>query len=83
MTTGGDTGEDTGGDTGGEVEVRRAQPYEARKVYLCPGCNQDIAVGLGHLVVVPTRTPELRRHWHHACWQHRANRRPGRPNPRR
>ena len=52
MTTGGDTGEDTGGDTGGEVEVRRAQPYEARKVYLCPGCNQDIAVGLGHLVVV-------------------------------
>ena len=68
----------TGGEeVGEEVEVRRVQPYQAVKVYLCPGCNQDIVVGLGHLVVVPVAAPDLRRHWHHACWQFRATRRPG------
>jgi hypothetical protein len=61
-----------------EVEVRRVQPYEATKTYLCPGCNQDIRPGDGHLVVVPREAPDLRRHWHHACWEHRARRRPGR-----
>jgi hypothetical protein len=61
-----------------DVEVRRVQPYEATKTYLCPGCNQDIGVGLGHLVVVPSDAPDLRRHWHHACWQYRTRRRPGR-----
>ena len=61
-----------------ELEIRRVQPYQARKAYLCPGCNQDIAEGLGHLVVVPRAAPELRRHWHHPCWAQRANRRPGR-----
>jgi hypothetical protein len=60
-----------------EVEIRRVQPYQARKPYLCPGCNQDIATGLGHLVVVPLVAPELRRHWHHPCWIHRRSRRPG------
>lgn len=63
---------------GEEPEVRRVQPYQARKAYLCPGCNQDIAEGLGHLVVVPRTAPELRRHWHHSCWTHRRHRRPGR-----
>lgn len=61
-----------------DVEVRAVQPYEARKAYLCPGCNQEIAVGLGHVVVVPREAADLRRHWHHACWAHRARRRPGR-----
>ena len=61
-----------------ELEIRRVQPYQARKAYLCPGCNQDIAEGLGHLVVVPRAAPELRRHWHHPCWAHRRARRPGR-----
>jgi hypothetical protein len=59
-----------------DVEVRRVQPYEATKRYLCPGCHQDIPVGLGHLVVVPREAPDLRRHWHHACWERRADRRP-------
>jgi hypothetical protein len=59
-------------------DVRAVQPYQARKAYVCPGCNQDIAVGLGHLVVVPRDAPDLRRHWHRACWAHRENRRPGR-----
>jgi hypothetical protein len=61
----------------GAVEVRRVQPYQAAKPYLCPGCNQEIAVGTGHLVVVPVDAPDLRRHWHRPCWAHRARRRPG------
>jgi hypothetical protein len=65
---------DEGGD---DVEVRRIQPYQATKTYQCPGCNQPIAPGTGHVVVVPVAAPELRRHWHHACWAHRADRRPG------
>ena len=60
-----------------DVEVRRIQPYEAVKEYLCPGCNQEIRVGVGHVVVVPVREPDLRRHWHHACWANRERRRPG------
>jgi hypothetical protein len=61
-----------------EVEVRRIQPFEARKSYLCPGCNQEIPAGLGHYVVVPLEAPDLRRHWHLACWEHRRRRHPGR-----
>jgi hypothetical protein len=65
-------------DDDGTVEVRRIQPYQAVKNYWCPGCNQDIVPGLGHLVVVPVDDATDRRHWHHACWQHRHRRRPGR-----
>jgi hypothetical protein len=61
-----------------EVEVRRIQPYQAAKPYLCPGCQQDIPKGVGHVVAVPTRHPDDRRHWHHGCWEHRHRRRPGR-----
>ncbi|HWC10351.1 MAG TPA: hypothetical protein VG455_03920 [Acidimicrobiales bacterium] len=61
-----------------DLEVRQVQPYQARKAYLCPGCNQAIAVGLGHVVVVPRDAPDLRRHWHRSCWAHRETRRPGR-----
>ena len=38
---------------GFDVEVRRVQPYQATKAYLCPGCNRDIPAGTGHLVAVP------------------------------
>jgi len=38
---------------------------------VCPGCNQEIPVGMGHTVAVPREAPDLRRHWHHACWQRR------------
>ena len=61
-----------------DVEVRRVQPYEARKAYVCPGCNQEIPAGVGHVVVVPIDAPDLRRHWHHPCWANRARRSPGR-----
>lgn len=52
------------------------QPYQAVKRYLCPGCNQHIEPGTGHVVAVPVDAPDLRRHWHHACWANRARRRP-------
>ena len=55
-------------DGHGAVEVRRVQPYDAIKAYRCPGCNQEIREGEGHVVVVPLRTPDDRRHWHHSCW---------------
>ncbi|MGH9306096.1 MAG: hypothetical protein ACRD0I_04330 [Acidimicrobiales bacterium] len=64
--------------TGLDVEVHRLAPYQATKTYLCPGCNHEIAPGIGHLVVVPREAIDLRRHWHLACWEHRGSRRPGR-----
>lgn len=55
----------------GELDVRRVQPYEARKRYTCPGCNRDIPAATGHYVVVPRDAPDLRRHWHRGCWDNR------------
>lgn len=60
------------------VAVRTVQPYEARKRYVCPGCNRDIPAGTGHVVAVPHDAPDLRRHWHKGCWSARHRRRPGR-----
>jgi len=60
---------------GDDTEVRYVQPYQATKTYVCPGCNQDIPPGQGHLVAVPTGAPDLRRHWHRGCWVNRRNRR--------
>jgi hypothetical protein len=56
--------------------VAPIQPYQARKAYACPGCSTEIAVGTGHLVVVPEEAPDLRRHWHRGCW-HKERRRRG------
>lgn len=53
------------------AEVRRIQPYQARKAYVCGGCNNTIPAAVGHVVVVPDEAPDLRRHWHHSCWQRR------------
>ena len=61
---------------GSAVEVRRVQPYQATKAYLCPGCGRDIAPGTGHVVAVPVEAPDLRRHWHSGCWDARHRRRP-------
>ena len=52
----------------GPLEVRRIHPYEAVKAYTCPSCNNVVGIGVGHYVVVPSADPELRRHWHKACW---------------
>ena len=64
--------------TGTTAEVRKVQPYAADKPYRCPGCNQEIAPGVGHVVVVPLAEPGERRHWHTTCWERRSSRRPGR-----
>ncbi|MDE0194120.1 MAG: hypothetical protein OXP08_01075 [bacterium] len=55
------------------LEVRRIQPYQATKAYVCGGCNNAIPAAVGHLVVVPTEAPDLRRHWHHSCWERRGD----------
>lgn len=55
----------------GAVEVRRVQPYEAAKTYVCPGCHREIPPGMGHMVAVPSDAPDLRRHWHRTCWTRR------------
>jgi hypothetical protein len=62
-----------------EVDVRRIQPYEAVKSYVCPGCHRDIPPGMGHIVAVPREAPDLRRHWHKGCWAKRHYK----PPPRR
>ncbi len=59
-----------------DIDVRRVQPYEATKAYLCPGCNREIPAGTGHVVAVPRTSPDDRRHWHRGCWDRRASRRP-------
>ena len=51
----------------GEV-VHPVQPYQAVKTYQCPRCETAIEPGVGHLVVIPTEAPDLRRHWHRGCW---------------
>jgi len=67
-------------DGTGEAEsVTQVQPYHARKRYVCPGCHGAIEKGEGHLVVVPEHSPDLRRHWHRACWHREQRRRNGRP----
>lgn len=57
-----------------ETEVRHVQPYQAVKVYRCPGCDHEIPTGQGHEVVVPLADPESRRHWHTSCWHREAKR---------
>jgi hypothetical protein len=59
--------------------VTPVQPYAARKRYVCPGCEGFVEPGEGHLVVVPEDWPDLRRHWHRACWHLEQRRRHGRP----
>ena len=62
-------------DSLGPYEVRFMQPYQATKRYSCPSCNHDIEPGTGHYVVIPSRAPDLRRHWHRGCWERREHRR--------
>jgi hypothetical protein len=57
----------------------------AAKVYRCPGCDQEIPVGVPHVVVWPFDGPVGvgfgvgdRRHWHTPCWSARERRGGGR-----
>jgi uncharacterized protein with PIN domain len=56
--------------TGQMAELQKVQPYQALKEYVCPGCNQEIRAGTGHVVIVPLGHSETRRHWHTACQEH-------------
>ncbi len=39
------------------------------KTYRCPGCDQEIPPGVGHVVAWPQHSGiDERRHWHRACW---------------
>lgn len=69
---------DLSSEAGTTEAVGLVQPYQARKRYVCPGCQGIIEKGEGHLVVVPEHTPDLRRHWHRACWHRERRRRNGR-----
>lgn len=42
---------------------------QSKKSYICPYCNGEIAIGSFHIVVVPQRASDLRRHWHIACFK--------------
>lgn len=64
--------------SGGPAELRQIQPYAATKPYRCPGCNQEIHPGTGHVVLVPLADPGERRHWHRSCYANRERRPPGR-----
>jgi hypothetical protein len=63
-------------DGGPDYVVRRVQPYQATKPYRCPGCDHEIATGVGHVVAWREDALEDRRHWHLACWQARGRRQP-------
>jgi hypothetical protein len=72
---------ETGAD-GYDYEVRAIAGPRATKLYRCPGCDQQIALGTPHLVVWPADGGESagddRRHWHTPCWARRATRGPTR-----
>jgi len=60
--------------------VRRVSGARATRTYLCPGCQQEVAVGTPHVVAWPADgRGDLgdRRHWHTPCWRARDRRRPG------
>lgn len=73
---------------GEQVQSWRGVEYRVRPVagastmtrsYRCPGCDQLLAAGAGHLVAWPAEDLDAsdRRHWHTACWQARDRRAPG------
>jgi hypothetical protein len=83
-------GRDGGGLSAGEqVQWWRAVEYRVRAVsgaaspasgpYRCPGCDQLLAPGVGHVVAWPAHDLDAsdRRHWHTACWSARDRRSPG------
>ena len=49
--------------------VRSVTGAAAAKHYRCPGCDQDIPPGVGHVVAWREYGGlDDRRHWHRACW---------------
>lgn len=68
-------------DRDGEWIVRPVTGAAAGKVYRCPGCDHEIAVGTPHIVAWRAdglTSVEDRRHWHRTCWANRSHRHRGR-----
>jgi hypothetical protein len=64
----------------GEWLVRLVPGDAAGKTYRCPGCEQEIRPGVGHVVAWPADgrgDATDRRHWHRGCWGARDRRAPG------
>lgn len=68
---------------GRSYSVRSLRGNASGRVYLCPGCQQDLPASLPHVVVWPADglTEGLadvgnRRHWHTTCWAARGRRPP-------
>ncbi|GAB2601065.1 ATP/GTP-binding protein [Streptomyces capparidis] len=60
----------------GEDWVVRPVAGAAGKRYRCPGCEQEIPPGVGHVVAWPSfGGVDDRRHWHRGCWNARDRRR--------
>ena len=53
----------------GDYIVQNVSGTQATKVYICPGCRQQIAEGVPHVVAwLDHEGPDGRRHWHTPCW---------------
>lgn len=56
-------------------QVQYVGPSE--RVYVCPGCRNDVGPGIEHVVAWPTDDVPFgtdagvraRRHWHSECWR--------------
>jgi hypothetical protein len=83
------------GNLGGPVQGWSDGDWEVRsvpasgKTYRCPGCDQEIRPGVGHVVAWPADERgnlSDRRHWHTGCWRARDRRNPnvqrGRSGPK-
>ncbi|WP_213456087.1 hypothetical protein [Rhizomonospora bruguierae] len=63
----------------GEWLVRAIPGKASVKTYRCPGCQQEVAPGVAHVVAWPADgrgDATDRRHWHSGCWRSRDRRRP-------
>jgi hypothetical protein len=60
----------------GEDWVVRSVVGSSGRRYRCPGCDQEIPPGVGHVVAWPMEGARVddRRHWHRACWGARERR---------
>jgi len=64
---------------GGEWFVRHVAGTAAPRAYRCPGCQQEVAPGIPHVVAWPAEGVGGvgdRRHWHSGCWANRERRPP-------
>lgn len=65
---------------GQEWTVQPVRGNDSGRSFTCPGCQQQLSAGIGHIVAWPTHSigglggVEDRRHWHEPCWQARDTR---------